>query len=79
MLDVAASASAGKGFSRGGGDAPASAGRSGNVDGVKAGALRGMSGGLVPTTRDGGTEPLAVTGGVGTVSDFGPGVPFAAA
>ena len=38
VLDVAASASAGKGFSRGGGDAPASAGRSGNVDGVKAGA-----------------------------------------
>src|SRR5208282_5851525 len=42
-------------------------------------ALRGTSGPIVPATPDGGTEDVAATGRVGTVSACGPGAPFAAA
>jgi hypothetical protein len=78
VFELVAIASAGE--ERGGGGATAAVdGRSGTVDGVKAGALRGISSPPLPLTPDGGTDVVAATGCAGTVSNIGPGAPFAVA
>jgi len=61
------------------GGAPVVDGRSGMVEGVNGGALRGTSAPPLLMTPDGGTDAVEVTGREGTVSNMGPGAVLALA
>ena len=78
VLPLAAIASAGAERAGGGGGAAVD-GRSGMVEGVNGGALRGTSAPPLPMTPDGGTDAVEVTGRAGTDSNIGPGAVFAVA
>src|SRR6516162_6017991 len=60
----------------GGGGAATPEGRSGIVDGVNAGALRGTSVPAWSITPDGGIDEAAVAGRIGTASDPPAGAPL---
>jgi hypothetical protein len=62
----------------GGGGAATPEGRSGMVDGVNAGALRGTSVPAWSITPEGGIDEAAVAGRIGTASDPPAGAPLAA-
>jgi hypothetical protein len=62
----------------GGGGAATVEGRSGIVDGVNGGAVRGTSAPAWSITPDGGIDEVAVTGRVGTASGIAVGAPLAA-
>ena len=78
VLALTAIANAGAARAGGGGGA-ALDGRSGMVEGVNGGALRGTSAPPLLMTPDGGTEAVEVTGREGTDSNIGPGAAFAVA
>ena len=78
VVELVAMAKVGPRRTGGGGGAATVEGRSGIVDGVNGGAIRGTSAPAWSITPDGGIDEVAVTGRVGTASGIAPGAPLAA-